>query len=227
MILTVGNTKGGVGKTLLAVNIAAVLAHRGRDVLLIDGDEQGSAATFAGIRAEIAAPVTFATIRLQGAAIRQQMKQIRDKYDEIVVDVGGRDTGSLRAALTISDVVLVPFQPRSVDLWASGQVGALVTEARAINDALRAYSLITLADTQGRDNEDALSALRGVEGIDAMPFVVGRRKAFPNAFSNGLSVIEQVPRDQKAVDELLSVVIALYSHKAYDVYPSSTHRKVG
>ena len=67
MILTVGNIKGGVGKTLLAVNIAAVLAHRGRDVLLIDGDEQGSAATFAGIRAEIAAPVAFATIRLQGA----------------------------------------------------------------------------------------------------------------------------------------------------------------
>ena len=108
MILTVGNIKGGVGKTLLAVNIAAVLAHRGRDVLLIDGDEQGSAATFAGIRAEIAAPVAFATIRLQGAAIRQQMKQIRDKYDEIVVDVGGRDTGSLRAALTVADVVLVP-----------------------------------------------------------------------------------------------------------------------
>jgi cellulose biosynthesis protein BcsQ len=88
------------------------------------------------------------------------MKQIRDKYDEIVVDVGGRDTGSLRAALTIAYVVLVPFQPRSVDLWASGQVGALVAEAKAINDALRAYSPITLADTQVRDNEDALSALR-------------------------------------------------------------------
>ena len=227
MILTVGNIKGGVGKTLLAVNIAAALAHRGRDVLLIDGDEQGSAATFAGIRAEIAAPVAFATIRLQGAAIRQQMKQIRDKYDEIVVDVGGRDTGSLRAALTIADVVLVPFQPRSVDLWASGQVGALVAEAKAINDALRAYSLITLADTQGRDNEDALSALRGVEGIDAMPFVVGRRKAFPNAFSNGLSVIEHIPRDQKAVDELLSVVGALYTQEVHDDYSSGPQRKVG
>ena len=46
-------------------------------------------------------------------------------------------------------------------------------------------------------------------GIDAMPFVLRRRKTFPNAFSNGLSVVEDVPRDQKAVDELLSVVVAL------------------
>ena len=134
MILTVGNIKGGVGKTLLAVNIATALAHRGQDVLVIDGDEQGSAATFAEIRAEIADKATFATIRLQGVSIRQQMKQLRDKYDEIVIDVGGRDTGSLRAALTVADVLLVPFQPRSVDLWAGAQMGALVAEARTVDN---------------------------------------------------------------------------------------------
>ena len=98
--------------------MAAVLAQRGRDVLLIDGDEQGSAATFAAIRAELPEKAEFATIQLQGAAIRQQMRQLREKYSEMVIDVGGRDTGSLRAALTVSDIILIPFQPRSVDLWA-------------------------------------------------------------------------------------------------------------
>ena len=37
------------------------------------------------------------------------MRQLRDKYTEIVIHVGGRDTGSLRAALTISDAILIPF----------------------------------------------------------------------------------------------------------------------
>jgi chromosome partitioning protein len=58
----VGHTKCGVGKTLLADNIAAVLAGRGSDVLLIDRDEQSSAATFAQIRSELAAPAKCATV---------------------------------------------------------------------------------------------------------------------------------------------------------------------
>jgi len=43
VILTVGNIKGGVGKTTLAVNLAIIRANEGRDVLLVDGDEQGTA----------------------------------------------------------------------------------------------------------------------------------------------------------------------------------------
>ena len=50
MILTVGNTKGGVGKTTLAVNLTVALAIAGLDVLLIDGDEQGTATAFTELR---------------------------------------------------------------------------------------------------------------------------------------------------------------------------------
>jgi chromosome partitioning protein len=66
MILAVGNIKGGVGKTLLACNIAVALSQQGRDVLLIDGDDQASAATFARIRAELPVKSAFTTIQLQG-----------------------------------------------------------------------------------------------------------------------------------------------------------------
>ena len=52
MILTVANTKGGVGKTTLAVNFAIAAARAGRDVLLIDGDDQATALTFTHFRSE-------------------------------------------------------------------------------------------------------------------------------------------------------------------------------
>jgi chromosome partitioning protein len=227
MILAVGNTKGGVGKTMLAVNIAAALAQHSRDVLLIDGDEQASAATFAQVRAGQPVKNSFTTVQLQGAAIRQQMRPLASKYDEIVIDVGGRDTGSLRATLTVADAILIPFQPRSVDLWTGDQIAALVAEARHVNEHLQAFAILNVADPQGSDNADAAAALSTLDGIEALPFVVVRRKAFPNAFSSGLSVLEQERKDPKAVDEILSVVDALYTQEVGNDYQDAVHRKAG
>jgi chromosome partitioning protein len=227
MILCVAHIKGGVGKSLLAVNVAAVLAQRGRDVLLIDADDQASAATFSELRAELPEKANFATIQLYGAAVRQQIKTMREKYNEIVIDVGGRDTGSLRAALTVADRVLVPFLPRSVDLWAGAKIAALVAEARELNQDLRACSVLNMAGSQGHDNAEAFEALKTMEGIEPLPLAIVRRKAFPNAFSMGLSVTEQTPRDPKAVDELLSVVDALYAREVGNGYQDAPQREAG
>ena len=211
MILTVGNIKGGVGKTTLAVNLAIVRAAAGRDVLLVDGDEQRTAITFTDLRAEQMGSPGYTAVSLQGAALRTQVRQLVTKYDDILIDVGGRDTGSLRAALIISNTLLIPVQPRSFDIWAVDQVADLVKEAREINSDLRALILLNAADAQGRDNEDAADALRELEGLELLPMIIGRRKAFPNAAAVGRSVIEQTPKDPKALEELYALAAALYT----------------
>ena len=209
MILCVGNIKGGVGKTTLAINIAIARARAARDVLLVDGDEQRTALTFTELRSEQVGEPGYTAVGLQGAALRTQVRQLASKYDDIVIDVGGRDTGSMRAALTVSQTFLVPVQPRSFDIWAMDQVAELVKEARAIND-LRAIAVLNSADAQGRDNEEAARAIAEVEGIEVLPLLIGRRKAFPNAAASGRSVLEHRPQDLKAVRELKALLRHVY-----------------
>ena len=52
-IIAIAMTKGGVGKTTTAVNLAHGLALRGRRVLLVDADTQGQCAKALGARAEL------------------------------------------------------------------------------------------------------------------------------------------------------------------------------
>lgn len=210
MILVVGNTKGGVGKTTLAINLAIARSLDGHDVLLVDGDEQGTATSFTELRAEQLGEAGYTAVALHGAAIRTQTRQLAPKYTDIVIDVGGRDTGSLRAALTVANTLLIPVQPRSFDLWAIDNVAVLVKEAREINERLRAVLVLNAADAQGNDNDAAAENLAEIEGLEYLPMPIARRKAFPNAAALGRSVMEQTPRDQKAVQELAALLAAVF-----------------
>ncbi len=210
MILSVGNIKGGVGKTTLAVNLAILRANEGRDVLLVDGDEQRTALTFTDLRAELLGQPGYTAVSLQGAALRTQVRQLAGKYDDIIIDVGGRDTGSLRAALTVTHTLLIPVQPRSFDIWAVDQMATLIQEAREINDQLRTLVVLNAADAQGRDNEDSAQALQETPGMEILSVFIGRRKAFPNAAANGRAVTEYTPRDAKAIEELQALAQVVY-----------------
>lgn len=210
MILAVGNVKGGVGKTTLAINIAIARARAGREVLLVDGDEQGTAAAFTDLRTELLGAPGYTAVALQGAALRTQVRQLATKYADVVIDVGGRDTGSLRAALTVADTVLIPVQPRTFDVWAIDRMAELVHEARSINDRLRALAVLNAADASGKDNDEAAAAMAEADGIECLAARVVRRKAFPNAAAAGRSVLEQAGQDQKAAAELDALVAALY-----------------
>lgn len=213
MIITVANTKGGVGKTTLAVNLAIARALAGRDVWLIDGDRQGTAQTAISIRADAGhTPGIACSSYPDGATLRAQVQQQAAKFEEIVIDAGGRDSTALRAALVLSDVLLVPFQPRSYDVWALDDMAVLIDEARSVRDGLRVFAILNFADPgeSSTDNIEAAAAVADVPQFEYLKIPIRRRKAFANAAGQGLSVLEIKPGDKKAKEELKALINVLF-----------------
>lgn len=206
MIVTVGGIKGGSGKTTVATNLAVMRSLRGRDVLLIDADDQETASDFTVIRNERAeAGAGYTGIKLTGAAVRTETLRLKDKYEDIFIDTGGRDTTSQRAAISVSDVLLVPFVPRSFDVWTIEKVSALVGEMQAANPNLRAYTFINRGDPRGSDNDDVAEILKENTILRFLPVVLGTRKAYGNAASEGFAVMEIKNFDPKAVEEITTL----------------------
>jgi chromosome partitioning protein len=202
MIYTVGGQKGGSGKTTVATNLAVLLISQGRDVLLVDADDQETASDFTALREERTDnQAGYTAVKLSGINILKQVPKLAERYQDIVIDTGGRDTESQRAALTVTNIFLIPFVPRSFDIWTLEKVEFLVEQARSANPKLKAFVFINRADPRGGDNDEAAQLLKQSEVLQYIDSPLGNRKAFANAAANGIGVIELKNTDEKAVNE--------------------------
>lgn len=220
MIITVGGIKGGSGKSLAATNLHILRRLAGYDALLVDADDQASAAEFVAQREELGHG-TVPCVQLQGKAVRDQVRQLATRYSDIIIDTGGRDTASQRAALTISDLLLLPFQPGNFDVWTLERVEALVEDARGINEHLKAVAYISRGLPQGEDNRSAAELLRASKVIVMSDVVLTNRKGFNAAAGDGLAIVEAKPkakrdvaRWEKACDEMQALYALAFDGSA-------------
>ncbi|MDQ3750715.1 MAG: AAA family ATPase [Acidobacteriota bacterium] len=206
MIIVIGGIKGGSGKTTVATNLAVIRSGEGKDVLLIDADDQETSSDFTTLRNEVLEQgASYTNIKLTGASVRTETLRLKDKYQDIIIDTGGRDTSSQRAALTVADILLVPFIPRSFDVWTVEKVSKLVSEMKTVNPELRAYMFLNRADPRGQDNYETEEVLKETDALSYLDAPLGARKAFSNAAAAGLGVSELKPQDPKAVAEIFKL----------------------
>ncbi len=216
MKIVVGGTKGGSGKSTVSTNLAVLRATEGHEVLLVDADDQETAADFTELRNQtLEEGAGYTCIKLTGPSVRTEVQRLAPKYDDIIIDTGGRDTTSQRAALTVADILLVPFVPRSFDVWTLDNISRIVDEMKVANPDLKAFIFLNRADPAGKDNQAAQEYIleeledQGRLGtFELLDASLGTRKAFGNAQSKGLAVTEHCPKNLKAEHEMLT----LYSY---------------
>ncbi len=203
MIYTIVNTKGGVGKTTTAVHLATMLASIG-DTLLIDGDKQKSAASWAAWRSDSSEKQNLGpsptTILLTGKAILTEGKTLASKYDHTVVDVGGRDSAGLRSSLILAKMAIVPIGASNLDAAAITDLLELIELSRDYNPDLDVRILLTRVDPRTKDTEEMLHFL-DEQKLNVLPTKICERVAFRRAIGDGV-IVQELGKDRAAIGEI-------------------------
>jgi len=213
MIILIGGEKGGTGKTTISTNLAAIRASKGHDVLLIDTDKQGSASAWSDIRDQKKASIRIPNVQKFGSNLTEDIKDLQKRYEDIIIDAGGRDSIELRAAMTIADKMFVPVQASQFDIWTLSIINDLVNQAKGFNPSLAPKVLINRAATNPsiQEVEEAKEVFSEFEHLSLSENLLKERISYRKAAKGGLSVIELSKPDPKSNTEIM----ALYEEVFY------------
>lgn len=215
MVVVVAGIKGGTGKTTIAVNLAVIRAQNASDVLLIDADPQNSAYDFAMVREEEALSPEIVSCSMAGKGLDSEVRKLINKFDDIIIDVGGRDSSTLRSALLIADVLAVPIIPSQLDSWVAQGMNDIVGEVKEWNNKLNAIVFLNKIDTNPKigltaETIDFLKEFKHLKYVDAN---IGYRVAFRKSVAGGMAVTElKNKKDTKSVTEIKKLYQEIFKY---------------
>jgi chromosome partitioning protein len=189
--ITVTQRKGGVGKTTIAICIAAELARRGRDVALVDSDPQRSASHWAE-PGNLEFPVyEMALEDISVSAWAQEVRNIRAGMVVIDTAPSARQMG---ASIAVANLILVPCTASGLDLDATAQTLAIIEAARKHRrDRIKVILVPNRLDGRTLEGRQLVEELSEFGEIVAPP--IASRLAFVRSFTNGQSVASFMPGD--------------------------------
>lgn len=209
-VLSFVSQKGGSGKSTLSANVAAALQRRGKRVLMIDADPQGTLMDWQAVRTSNVSlpPVVAATTAkdLQSAIKGAEV-------DFVVIDSPGRSAPLTAAAVALSTVALIVVQPSAPDVWASAATVEQVRAARLAGAKVEAAFVVNRVQPGTRlAAEFGGGAWNDAQDIDRAETMVGNRTAFAVSFTDGLSVFD-VPGADAARREIETLLNELEAAK--------------
>jgi chromosome partitioning protein len=195
MIITLSGAKGGTGKSTLAVHLAAEWAARGRRVLLVDSDPQGTAITWGEVRASRGRDKP--TVIPTGDNVRQAVSELASNFDVTLIDTAGRQSKRLVGALSVSDLALMPCQPSGPDIWALEGSIETVREVQELRPELR-NAIIVNGEARTKLSASAREALEQM-GVPVIGSLM-RRTTIGEATTAGDGITEREPKGAGAIE---------------------------
>ena len=219
MIIVIANSKGGVGKSTLAVHLATWLSRQGHRVTLADCDTQQSSSEW--IRE--AAPEVKA-IRLDNPdMILNELPLLAHDTDYVVADGPGSQSETSRALLLRADLAIVPCKASMLEVRALAKATESLRQAQDIRNgkpsATIVLSMVGKNYRLTQDMKDAAAALELPMANTAMIL----RQVYADAPGQQATVWDLGSRAKEAADEVDKLLRELLP----DAYRKRSMRSAG
>jgi len=196
-VTTVGNLKGGVGKSTIAINLATAAEIRGIPTAIIDADpDQQAAAKWHDSRATARPSVLSAVYSRLPQSIAEAE---RNGAELIFIDTAAFEQKILTASIHVANLILIPCRPTAQDVQ-------YLTATTDIVAAHRKPAAIVLNQVEPRlpETEQARSLIDKL-GLTLSPMHLSKAVAYQRAIAAGVGVTEFEPTG-KASQEILSLL---------------------
>ena len=186
--ILVANRKGGCGKTIVAITLAAALAGQGQRVALADADRQKSASRWLKHRPEAAAP-----IRAVDWTDGDDFGDAPKKLDWLVIDAPGALTGERATRLVAeAEAVMTPVLPSYFDVDSTGRFLKEIEHIKRVRKGKVGVHLIANRVRAGRAAGRLGVFFRDL-GQEPVAWI-GERAAYADLAEQGLTVFDKPQR---------------------------------
>ena len=194
MIINIAHTKGGVGKSTLATNLAVELT-----LPILDLDMQRSSFFINEIRKDAGYPEmkVFYAQSDEEMAFLSDYKGNRKKH--IIVDSGGMDNNLHRLAILYADIILTPIGLSQIELLGLQNFYSILEEANDNSILAKEYVILNQVNSRSKKEIDGIKELIKKEfGLKVLNSMISSRKIFKDAFSEGKSIVEKQSKSASA-----------------------------
>lgn len=199
--ITFANTKGGAGKTTVALILAAELAERGHRVAILDTDPQQWITRWNGLADT---PAKFTVISdITEDTIERDVKALSKTMDYVIIDVAGGISPLLAKAIGLSDRVMIPVQGCAMDAVGGAQVLTILQEL-AVQCEIRIPHSVVLTRINSIITTRALTAVKALlaeKQVHVLETALIERAAYRDMFVTGGTLHTMEPERVSNLDK--------------------------
>lgn len=202
-IIALVNSKGGVGKSTAAINLAAAYAHAGNRTILVDHDPRRGTSSRWRQTAEENGREEVSVVKVE-SGLPAVLDSLSQAYEAIIVDGPAYLDNANTVLISCADIVVIPIRPSQPDVWAVEAALGRIEDRQMLTGGIPlVYFLLSQAHADERVNASELKEITQF-GHTVLKNQMVNRINYSRTVKHGTTVLSLPPAD-KARQEMLAI----------------------